>query len=337
MKQYSIADLRMLIPNQLFRPNLFKSLLYFLIDFLVLALLYYSFFLTSNPYLYPVYWFSIGTMFWAIFVVGHDCGHGSFSKQKWLNSIIGHICHTILLVPFHGWRISHRIHHNNTGNVEKDETWYPLSISQYEEMGYWTRIARFKLFLIVFPLYLFVRSTGREGSHFLPSSPMFRSTERKQVLLSTSLTALWFSFLIFLGYYFGIWNLIKFYFIPYFIFVIWLSLITFLHHTHPTLAWYREGEWNFVKGALSTMDRSYGIFEPIHHNIGTHAVHHLFSGIPHYNLKKAKSYLKKELGDIYKEAQNGIWKDFFIAAKECIVVPNEGKIVYYQKYKQNSK
>jgi omega-3 fatty acid desaturase (delta-15 desaturase) len=337
MKQYSILELRNLIPDALFRPNAIKSMLYFLFDFSVLIGLYYGFFLTDIIYLYPLFWFAIGTIMWSIFVVGHDCGHGSFSKYSWLNSIVGHICHTILLVPYHGWRISHRIHHSNTGNVEKDETWYPLSISQYEGMGFWAWLARYRLFLIVFPVYLFVRSTGRDGSHFLPSSPMFRSNERNQVILSSTLIFLWASFLIYLTYTFGFWNFIKFYYLPYCVLVVWLSLVTFLHHTHPSLPWYREGEWTFVKGALSSMDRKYGIFEPIHHNIGTHVVHHLFAGIPHYNLKKAKFFLKQELGDNYREAKNGIWSDFFLAAKNCIVVPNEGKMVYYQKYDLKSK
>lgn len=35
---------------------------------------------------------------------------------------------------------------------------------------------------------------------------------------------------------------------------------------------------------MSTVDRRYGFIEPIHHNIGTHTIHHLFPQIPHYNL-----------------------------------------------------
>lgn len=55
-----------------------------------------------------------GTLFWALFVIGHDCGHGSFSRHRWLNHLVGHLSHTPILVSFHGWRISHRTHHANS-------------------------------------------------------------------------------------------------------------------------------------------------------------------------------------------------------------------------------
>ena len=35
-------------------------------------------------------------------------------------------------------------------------------------------------------------------------------------------------------------------------------------------------EWSYLRGGLTTLDHDYGIFNDIHHNIGTHVVHHLF-------------------------------------------------------------
>lgn len=40
--------------------------------------------------------------------------------------------------------------------------------------------------------------------------------------------------------------------------------------------WYRGSAWSYMRGGLSTRDHDYGIFNNIHHNIGTHVVHHLF-------------------------------------------------------------
>jgi len=61
-------------------------------------------------------------------------GHGSFSNNKKLNDLIGNITHASILVPYHGWRISHRTHHANHGHVENDESWYPTASKIYEDM-----------------------------------------------------------------------------------------------------------------------------------------------------------------------------------------------------------
>ncbi|ETV83735.1 hypothetical protein H257_04382 [Aphanomyces astaci] len=66
-----------------------------------------------------------GVVFWGVFTIGHDCGHSSFSRYHNLNFIVGCITHSAILTPFESWRITHRHHHKNTGNVDKDEVFYP--------------------------------------------------------------------------------------------------------------------------------------------------------------------------------------------------------------------
>jgi fatty acid desaturase len=83
---------------------------------------------------WPLYWIAQGTMFWALFVVGHDCGHQSFSNSRDLNDLVGNITHASILVPYHGWRVSHRKHHGNHGHVENDESWHPTTKSQIDQM-----------------------------------------------------------------------------------------------------------------------------------------------------------------------------------------------------------
>ncbi|MEM6591787.1 MAG: fatty acid desaturase, partial [Cyanobacteria bacterium P01_C01_bin.73] len=114
---FTIKDLRLAIPNECFTPSTFKSLAYFSLDVGIIAGLYGIAAYLNSWLFFPIFWIVQGTMFWALFVVGHDCGHGSFSKYKWLNNLVGHLCHTPILVPYHGWRISHRTHHANTGNI----------------------------------------------------------------------------------------------------------------------------------------------------------------------------------------------------------------------------
>ena len=48
-------------------------------------------------------------------------------------------------------------------------------------------------------------------------------------------------------------------------------------------------EWSYLRGGLTTLDRDYGWINNIHHDIGTHVVHHLFPQIPHYHLIEAVS------------------------------------------------
>lgn len=48
-------------------------------------------------------------------------------------------------------------------------------------------------------------------------------------------------------------------------------------------------EWSYLRGGLTTLDRDYGVINNIHHDIGTHVIHHLFPQIPHYHLVEAVS------------------------------------------------
>ena len=48
------------------------------------------------------------------FVVGHDCGHRSFCKNKLVEDIVGTLMFMPLIYPFDPWRIKHNQHHAHT-------------------------------------------------------------------------------------------------------------------------------------------------------------------------------------------------------------------------------
>jgi fatty acid desaturase len=59
------------------------------------------------------------------------------------------------------------------------------------------------------------------------------------------------------GLTFGWAWLVKSYVVPYLIVNFWLVTITFLQHTHPNLPHYEDEEWDWLRGALATVDRRY--------------------------------------------------------------------------------
>lgn len=105
----------------------------------------------------------------------------------------------------------------------------------------------------------------------------------------------------------------------------------------PQVPWYRGQEWSYMRGGLSTIDRDYGWFNKVHHDIGTHVVHHLFPAIPHYHLCEATAAVKPLLGQYYREPQKSgplplhLLPIMLKSFAEDHFVADEGDIVFYQK------
>jgi len=66
-----------------------------------------------------------GTIATGVWVVAHECGHGAFSDNKILESAVGYIFHSLMLVPYHSWQRSHAVHHAKTNHVTLGETHVP--------------------------------------------------------------------------------------------------------------------------------------------------------------------------------------------------------------------
>ncbi|TYI73273.1 hypothetical protein E1A91_D07G119400v1 [Gossypium mustelinum] len=337
---FRIADIRAAIPKQCWIKNPWRSMSYVFRDVSVVFALAAAAVYCNSWLFWPIYWFAQGTMFWAVFVLGHDCGHGSFSDNAILNSVVGHILHSSILVPYHGWRISHRTHHQNHGNVEKDESWVPMPENIYKKLDISTRLLRFTVPfpLFAFPVYLWHRSPGKEGSHFNPYSNLFSPQERKLVMMSTACWSTMAIILAYVSFTVGPSHMFKLYGIPYLIFVIWLDLVTYLHHHghEQKLPWYRGKEWSYLRGGLTTVDRDYGLFNNIHHDIGTHVIHHLFPQIPHYHLVEATKAAKPVIGKFYREPKKSgavpfhLIKNLITSLAQDHYVSNSGDIVFYQ-------
>lgn len=119
-------------------------------------------------------------------------------------------------------------------------------------------------------------------------------------------------------------------------------MITFLQHTDPLLPHYREAEFTFQRGALSTLDRNLlGDFGPLAARFGAfathgvsevHVLHHVSSKIPHYHAWEAAAALRARLAQegIELQGRPGGWVEMYRVMRECKFVEDEGNIVFYK-------
>jgi omega-3 fatty acid desaturase (delta-15 desaturase) len=108
---FTLQQIRDAIPEKCWEKNTALSFAYLAFDVAVVFGLAAAAYAANAWFVWPLYWLAQGTMFWALFVVGHDCGHQSFSPSRALNDFVGNIVHASIMVPYHGWRVSHRKHH----------------------------------------------------------------------------------------------------------------------------------------------------------------------------------------------------------------------------------
>ncbi|GFR52743.1 hypothetical protein Agub_g15354 [Astrephomene gubernaculifera] len=353
---FTLGDIRKAIPPHCFERSALRSFSYLAVDVLLVAILWYASTWIDHPavprwlaycVLWPLYWFWQGAVATGIWVIAHECGHGAFSDYEQLNDTVGLIFHSLLLVPYYSWKHSHRRHHQHTGSTELDEVFVPAVKPAGSEAPWYFRSAVYRAAHLAFqqllgwPLYLAFNVSGhhteRWANHFDPFSPLFTKKERVEVFISDVALAAVLAGLVALGRACGFVWLLKTYGIPYLIVNHWLVMITFLQHTHPKLPHYGEGEWDWLRGAMATVDRSYGILDTVFHHIAdTHVVHHLFSYMPHYHAQEATKAIKKVLGDYYARDHRNVFRAFWEDLAECCVVtPDAGgpdKVYWYHGF-----
>ncbi|ORZ26522.1 delta-12 fatty acid desaturase [Lobosporangium transversale] len=362
--EFTIKEIRDCIPAHCFERSGLRGLTHVAIDLIYLSLLFLAatqIDKVQNPLIrylaWPVYWVLQGIVGTGIWILAHECGHQSFSTSKTLNNTVGWILHSALLVPYHSWRISHSKHHKATGHMTKDQVFVPktrkqvglppLEHSETEEEAYGEHLDEeapivtlfWMLIYVLFgwPAYLFGNAKGQDygrwTSHFHTWSPIFEARDFSDVILSDFGVLLTLGALVYASFQTSFLTVVKYYGIPYLFVNFWLIIITFLQHTDTKVPHYREGAWNFQRGALCTVDRSFGKFlDHMFHGIAhTHVAHHLFSQMPFYHAEEATYHLKKLLGEyyIYDDTPIAIacWRSF----RECRFVEDEGDVVFFKK------
>ncbi|KAL3840361.1 hypothetical protein ACJIZ3_024952 [Penstemon smallii] len=331
---FTLGEIKKAIPSHCFRRSILRSSYYLVHDLVIASFFFYianNYFVNLSNYpikylvAWPLYWICQGCILMGtVWLIGHECGHHSFSDYQWLDDSLGLIIHSALLTPYFSWRISHRHHHSNTNSLDRDQVHIPKTKHGRGPLAMYVDDSPIlKIFLRVtigWPLYLWFNLSGRKydrfANHFDPQSPIISESERAQVFISN--LGLLASDL------FGL--LICMYGVPLSIVNALLVTITYLQHTHASIPHYDDdaSEWDWLRGSLTTVDRDYGILNYVFHNVtNTHVVHHLFTTMPHYHAVEATKAVKPILGNYYQFDGTPILKAVWREAKECVYVEKD--------------
>lgn len=284
-----------------------------------LALIVAAMFMTVRTH----YWITLllaipaGGLLVRVFIIQHDCGHGSFFASRTANEWTGRAMSLLTMAPYSLWKREHAQHHATSGNLDKRgigdiDT---LTVDEYRALSTLGkiryRVYRNPLFLFGFgvPFYfLFIQRLP--WLHGLPASESWKSV----MGLNAGLVAFYAPFV----YFFGLSDTV---------FVVWPMVhlasaaggwLFFVQHQFEETRWDHAGEWDFQVAALlgSSFYDLPKVLNWFTGNIGLHHIHHLNSMIPNYRLQaclNASPELKElnhlTLWESFKCAQLKLWDE----------------------------
>lgn len=250
------------------------------------ALWYMMFVLTAVSYwlVVPMGILAGGLMV-RLFIIHHDCGHGSFFKSRRANDVWGFITGVLTFTPYQHWRWEHALHHSSSGNLDRRGTGdiWTLTVQEYLGSSRGKRLA-YRLMrnpgvlFILGPLYMLL------VKHRFPTAKAGRRERRSVHWTNLCILGLAAG----LSLVFGL----KAYL------VIQLTVIAvagsvgvwlfYVQHQFEGVYWQRQGQWDYLSAALqgSSFYKLPRILQWFTGNIGFHHIHHLSSRIPNYNLER---------------------------------------------------
>lgn len=226
-----------------------------------------------------------GLLLLRLFLIQHDCGHGSFFPGRRANDWVGRMLGVLTLTPYDCWKRSHALHHAGTGNLDARgfgdiDT---LTVREYRARNLWGRLA-YRIYrhpLILFgigPVYLFLLR------HRLPIGLMNgRPIYWISAMATNAATALILAALVYAcGAIVVVMTVL-----PVLLIAastgVWLF---YIQHQFENAYWDKGKAWSFHEAALhgsSHLDLPL-VLRWFTANIGIHHIHHLASRIPFYRL-----------------------------------------------------
>jgi omega-6 fatty acid desaturase (delta-12 desaturase) len=221
-----------------------------------------------------------------VFVVFHDCAHGSLFGSQRANSCAGTLLGLLVLSPFRCWRHGHAVHHATSGNLDRRGVGdvQTLTVAEYRSRP-WRGQLGYRLFrnpLVMFglgPLFAMIvspRLVARGTRPSLRNSVLVTDAALAVIVGALCWLVGWEDFLIvwapaaLLAGSAGIW-------------------LFYVQHQFEGAYWRRQGEWSYAEAALqgSSYLKLPKLLQFFTGNIGLHHVHHLNARIPNYNLQRA--------------------------------------------------
>jgi omega-6 fatty acid desaturase (delta-12 desaturase) len=220
-----------------------------------------------------------------VFIIFHDCGHGSFFKSRKANDVMGFISGILTFTPYYHWRWEHAIHHASAGDLDKRGTGdvWTMTVQEYLESSRWKRfayrLARNPVVLFVIaPLFLFIIRQR------FPSAQANRRERRSVHWMNLAILGM----AVTLSWIYGV--------VPYLLIQLTVMAVAgaagiwmfYVQHQFEDVYWERGADWDYTAAALegSSFYKLPKILQWFSGNIGFHHIHHLSSRIPNYNLER---------------------------------------------------
>lgn len=220
-----------------------------------------------------------------VFIIFHDCGHGSFFKSKLANDVWGFVTGMMAFTPYHHWRWEHATHHATNGDLDRrgvGDVW-TMTVAEYLAASRWKKLG-YRLFrhpIVLFgigPIFMFLI---RERWPVAAA----KARDKASVWIMNAAIISWSAALISLFGFFP-WLVLQLTVLATGASAgVWLF---YVQHQFEDAYWQRGDDWDFFDAAIkgSSFYKLPRILQWFTGNIGYHHIHHLSSRIPNYNLER---------------------------------------------------
>lgn len=220
-----------------------------------------------------------------LFILFHDCTHGSFLRSQLGVRILGTAIGCITFTPFADWRHTHGVHHSTAGNLDRrgvGDVW-TMTVDEYEASPKFRRFLyrAFRNPIVmfglgpVFMLLLVQRFPTRRAKWSQVRSVLLTNLVIAAIVVGGILTL-------------GVKAYLIIHFAPFFVAGIGGIWLFYVQHQFDPSYWARSDEWGSMEAALegSSYYKLPAVLQWFSGNIGLHHIHHLRPRIPNYNLRQ---------------------------------------------------